>query len=335
MAGATMLFVAAAMIAPAAALSLPRAPTMVQQLPRAAGLTVAPALLQRRSVALLQRRSCSPLMLAQREESARAAGPLSAVRGAVPRIASVTLAVASFILCRSARAFAATSGVAIKTDPVEMVKIGVGVGGAAVACAVLVLKSRKTSVQAIKSAQREQPTAEVVAPAVDDDVMLLGSLQSRMESLYSGKGETTEPAAAAARPSAEGRGSGAVLEPPAAASAATPVSDLLPVDQAFLADDSLVMGDLAKRMRELAEAAAREPEPPVDDSTTEWGQGTTAVLEPPREDRPAASADDKPAVDFPAGFPLRDFANEPVDDKPPAPSESEIAMLKRMFGTAD
>jgi len=87
-------------------------------------------------------------------------------------------------------------------------------------------------------------------------------------------------------------------------------------------------------MREIAEEKLNPPEPPAaDDSTDERGQGSTAVLEPPRqkEERPESA---KPAVDFPEGFPLRDFANEPLDDKPPAPSDEEIAMLKRMFGNA-
>ena len=81
--------------------------------------------------------------------------------------------------------------------------------------------------------------------------------------------------------------------------------------------------------QEKLEQNDEEQDEEPDDSTDEWGMGSTAVLEPPRPDAP--NPDDGP--DFPVGFPLRDF--EEADAPQPAASESDIAMLNRMFGTSN
>jgi hypothetical protein len=243
-------------------------------------------------------------------------------RAVAPRVASAALAAVTFILGRSTRALAASSGVPVKADP-NVVKLGVGVGGAAIACVAYILSSRQAPAKAVKSAKlatRDEPPAHL-----DEDAMLLMDLSSRMQSLSSSV--RTTPKAPPAEGSATGVREGSEQARAGGVDAALNASDIPLVDQAFLADDSLVLGALAARLRQLAETPPPELEPPAaDDSTDEWSKGGTAVLEPPKpkEDPPA----------FPDGFPLRDFANEPLDDKPPAPSEDEIAMLKRMFGSA-
>ena len=97
--------------------------------------------------------------------------------------------------------------------------------------------------------------------------------------------------------------------------------------------DGALSGALSARMQALAqeklEQNDEEQDEEPDDSTDEWGMGSTAVLEPPRPDAP--NPDDGP--DFPVGFPLRDF--EEADAPQPAASESDIAMLNRMFGTSN
>jgi len=112
---------------------------------------------------------------------------------------------------------------------------------------------------------------------------------------------------------------------PAQTDAAEPAADPL--------NDVALLGDLRARMLSLAteEESSDEPAPePTEpsDSTDGWGVGSTAVLEPPREDAP-------PATDLPLGFPLR--GNEPEFDfevdTEPAADEASIAMLERMFGS--
>jgi len=82
---------------------------------------------------------------------------------------------------------------------------------------------------------------------------------------------------------------------------------------------------------------------PQSDSTEGWGVGNTAVLEPPRKKEPVedpVAKDDADGIDFPVGFPLRDFDDddkppEQKNDSPPERSdatEEQIAMLERMFG---
>jgi hypothetical protein len=94
--------------------------------------------------------------------------------------------------------------------------------------------------------------------------------------------------------------------------------------------DSAFSSALSARMQQLAED---KPEPAEDekpdDSTDEWGTGSTAVLEPPRPDAP--SVDKGTVENFPVGFPLRDFEEEDVT---PAASADDIAMLQRMFSTS-
>lgn len=264
--------------------------------------------------------SASPLM---RIAPAQPGGPASFARAVAPRVASAALAAITFILGRSTRAIAASSGVAVKADP-NMVKLGVGVSGAVIACAAYILSSRQAPAKSVQLAKGDEPPAQL-----DEDATLLMDLTSRMQSLSSGAGSALE--AGPAQPSAGGVGKGSGVKPSRGLGedAAPAASDIPLVDQAFLDDDALVLGDLAARMRQLAEKAPPPPpEPPaVDDSTDEWSKGSTAVLEPPK---PKA----EPPV-FPDGFPLRDLADEPIDDKPPAPSAEEIAMLKRMFGAAE
>ncbi|KAL1512263.1 hypothetical protein AB1Y20_005525 [Prymnesium parvum] len=101
-----------------------------------------------------------------------------------------------------------------------------------------------------------------------------------------------------------------------------------------------VMSALRKRMQELAEERKKAEESDPNDSSGEWGTGSTAVLEPPPPDAPEVRSsllDDGPAVDFPVGFPLREgeivesAAAEP--EEPSLASKEQIEMLERMFGT--
>ena len=283
-------------------------------------------------------RFASSVMMSQ-NNAATKQNMLVVLRDAAPRVASATAAAAVFILGRSAMALAASSGVVAKTNPVNVVKIGVGVGGIAIACAAYMISNRKTPATAAKSSQRNDSSAPP-----DDDALLLMDLSSRMQSFSNVGKDSDNPEANEPSVSTDGRGEGStgLLEAPrmdeASPSAPAGMSDIPVVDKDFLENDALVLGDLAKRMRELAESPEPKPEPDpptVDDSSDEWSRGNTAVLEPPRprDDAPKDSLNDPD--EFPEGFPLRDFANEPMDDKPPAPSEEEIAMLKRMFGTTE
>ncbi|KAL3918121.1 MAG: hypothetical protein SGPRY_006134 [Prymnesium sp.] len=94
-----------------------------------------------------------------------------------------------------------------------------------------------------------------------------------------------------------------------------------------------VMSDLKKRMQQLADEKDKEPGDSPDDSSDEWGMGSTAVLEPPDGDspKPPGLFDDEPAVDFPLGYPLRDGEDngEPLDQ--PLASQDQVEMLQRMF----
>jgi len=125
--------------------------------------------------------------------------------------------------------------------------------------------------------------------------------------------------------------------PPAAAATDAVSADELP--SALPLDDSSIFGSLQARMQQLAvEGAAaeeKEEEPPLD-STDTWGTGNQAVLEPPRKDE-GGLLDGPPPVDFPVGFPLVDgqvTENKRVGDNKPAASDSDVEMLKRMFGGA-
>jgi len=102
-------------------------------------------------------------------------------------------------------------------------------------------------------------------------------------------------------------------------------------------DDSM-FNALTARMVQLAkEKDEADAAPPVDetqfDSSDSWGEGSTAVLEPPRpgkDDDERRPSDAAGSIDFPVGFPLVDFDDAEVK---PSASEDEIAMLNRMFGT--
>jgi len=126
--------------------------------------------------------------------------------------------------------------------------------------------------------------------------------------------------------------------PPAAAAIDADSADKLP--SALPLDDSSMFGSLQARMQQLAaESAAAEKEEPEEspqDSTDTWGTGNQAVLEPPRKDE-GGLLDGLPPVDFPVGFPLVDgqvTENKRVGDNKPAASDSDVEMLKRMFGGA-
>lgn len=107
-------------------------------------------------------------------------------------------------------------------------------------------------------------------------------------------------------------------------------------------DDAAIFGSLRQRMQELAQAkdeesSERDPEGEVaSDSADGWGMGSTAVLEPPKDDaaRPSLEERSNELPDFPPGFPLRGNDDWGIEAKPTA-SEEQIAMLKRMFGTEE
>jgi len=106
-------------------------------------------------------------------------------------------------------------------------------------------------------------------------------------------------------------------------------------------DDSSLNSALLGRMQQLAAEKARaeeEPmqEPTASDSTDSWGEGSTAVLEPPKpDDEPRSGGgssgllDGDSPVDFPTGFPLVEGEWE---SEPAKASDDQIAMLQRMFG---
>lgn len=136
----------------------------------------------------------------------------------------------------------------------------------------------------------------------------------------------------------------AVATPPPAEAAAP---EALPPlgDEPLVFDDSALFGSLQARMQSLAaeqdaatddDAAEETPGAPPPPEDTNWG--STAVLEPPGaedESPPARSVfDGDSSVEFPTGFPLVDGEVEVVDVTPAA-SESDIAMLNRMFGNAE
>eukprot|EP00310_Coccolithus_braarudii_P014356 CAMPEP_0183333264 /NCGR_PEP_ID=MMETSP0164_2-20130417/2209_1 /TAXON_ID=221442 /ORGANISM="Coccolithus pelagicus ssp braarudi, Strain PLY182g" /LENGTH=321 /DNA_ID=CAMNT_0025502157 /DNA_START=27 /DNA_END=992 /DNA_ORIENTATION=- len=127
-------------------------------------------------------------------------------------------------------------------------------------------------------------------------------------------------------------------------------------------DDSAFLGSLRARMVQLHEESAKDEEgadadatpkdstggwgagstavlePPRpstdDDSADTWGTGSTAVLEPERDSSSLRETDGAEKLKFPPGFPLRDGDVEVVEPQPAAASESQIAMLERMFGVA-
>jgi len=115
-------------------------------------------------------------------------------------------------------------------------------------------------------------------------------------------------------------------------------------------DDASLNAGLFQRMQELAAERAKAAEegsdedddasPPGSDSTDSWGVGNTAVLEPPRPDAPKKEPresvlEGEPAVDFPDGFPLVDGDWSEQETQPAAASDEQIAMLQRMFGSAE
>lgn len=116
------------------------------------------------------------------------------------------------------------------------------------------------------------------------------------------------------------------------------------IEPVFSTDDSDLFGSLRARMESLATESEESAEGDADtasmpsaessDSTDGWGEGSTAVLEPPRDDAAAPPAegrgvfDGEPAVDFPPGFPLVDGEV----DTTPAANEDQIAMFNRMMG---
>lgn len=108
-------------------------------------------------------------------------------------------------------------------------------------------------------------------------------------------------------------------------------------DDAMFNSLQLRMVQLAKEKAEAeAEEATRAADETQFDSSETWGEGSTAVLEPPRpgsdgsDDDERRPSDGAGSIDFPPGFPLVDF--DDADVKPSA-SADEIAMLERMFGT--
>jgi len=121
-------------------------------------------------------------------------------------------------------------------------------------------------------------------------------------------------------------------EPPSA-DAAAPLDDEPKPPSFDAVSDSAFSKALSARMQQLAEEKlepAEDADKP-DDSTDEWGTGSTAVLEPPRPDAPSVN---KGTVEnFPVGFPLRDFEED--DDVVPAATADDIAMLQRMFSMKD
>lgn len=109
-------------------------------------------------------------------------------------------------------------------------------------------------------------------------------------------------------------------------------------------DDSSIFSSLQGRMQQLAEERRRAEEEDTKtdsdtkspmDSSDDWGTGSTAVLEPPGDGR--GVFDGPPPVDFPPGFPLVDgevTEREPAEAVSPSlASDSDVEMLKRMFGS--
>jgi len=295
---------------------------LLLSLAAAGGLTLAPpraAALRRPAAALAapsQLRAAAPVAM-----RAPAGGD-----GQLARLGAASASAAAWLLVAAARTLAASTGVPVRSAPVDVVKWGVGVGGA-LAGAAYVLASR-SSRKSKQAAAVEPPAAQ---PELDADVEMLNSLQARMRSLYDEPAEDEPPAETTSS------GGTALLERPDKEEAAPAEEEPLPeVDEAFLADDSLVLGDLARRMREIADAPPPAPPAPADD----FGSGGTALLEPPRSEEARFDADAPPPT-FPDGFPLRDFDSDaPLDapadpaDRLAKPSDDEIAMLKRMMGEA-
>ena len=91
-------------------------------------------------------------------------------------------------------------------------------------------------------------------------------------------------------------------------------------------------------MRRKAETAEDNDDAPANDSTDGWGEGSTAVLEPPKPDVNPTSPgvlDGEPGLDFPTGFPLVDGEVVEVDTAPASLSEDDLAKLKRMMGNIE
>lgn len=113
---------------------------------------------------------------------------------------------------------------------------------------------------------------------------------------------------------------------------------------AVLEDDGMLFTSLAGRMqalaeeRRLAEQAEEANDQLPTDSSDGWGEGSTAVLEPPKPGHnPAAEGvlDGEPPVEFPTGFPLVDGEVVQADTMPATLSDDELAKLKRMMGTSE
>ena len=128
---------------------------------------------------------------------------------------------------------------------------------------------------------------------------------------------------------------GTVAGPGPTARMAREGSESVAAETASLEDDGALFSSLAGRMqqlaeeRRLAEEGETDGQNSPDDSTDTWGEGNTAVLEPPK---PEGVLEGEPAVDFPTGFPLIDGEVVEVESEPAAASEEQIEMLKRMMG---
>ena len=153
-------------------------------------------------------------------------------------------------------------------------------------------------------------------------------------------GVDPEAARAAAAEAADFMGAEAVVSTTSRATAEASASE----------DDGMLFSSLQERMAELASGAEKDegpgtPEGGISDSTDSWGEGNTAVLEPPRDDDApprgdgGSLLDGPPAVDFPAGYPLKGFNDGEVSEadftpqpEPTLASDEDVEMLRRMFG---
>ena len=103
----------------------------------------------------------------------------------------------------------------------------------------------------------------------------------------------------------------------------------------FDVDDSSIHSALFGRMQELAAQRATEEqsepaaEEPPSDSTDGWGEGSTAVLEPPKPGSAEGGGllDGVPNNPIGEGFPIVD-----PPEPPPLASDEQVEMMKRMFG---
>jgi hypothetical protein len=113
---------------------------------------------------------------------------------------------------------------------------------------------------------------------------------------------------------------------------------------AVLEDDGMLFSSLAGRMQALAEErrnaekAEDDQDAPANDSTDGWGEGSTAVLEPPKPGANPTSQgvlDGEAGLDFPTGFPLIDGEVVEMDTAPASLSEDDLAKFKRMMGNIE